>query len=296
MNGPGKSPPAKPLSVSADNPYVRKYRSADRDQQRRAPFYRRALLLQGAVFLLVLVLWPLPIINPLKLLVVLFHELSHMVAAYATGGVPLGLAIHPGGAGITLGFGGNQAVIAFAGYAGSLAIGCALYAMTAVWEPGEVWAVLLGLACVSLVFGWLNRFTAVFGYGAIFLMIAGLGLPAGLKRVLLRFVATASCLYPLFDIIGEFVGPSGEGFRLRGQSVGSDAGQIAQLTGTPVTLIVIGSCALGTVAVVLLVRWAAYCDAGVQVRRSLIRRSRMKPECQLYDPGDSSTIKEYTIR
>ena len=142
-----------------------------RDKQ--LPLQKRSYWLQLAVFAGLLAIWQLPIINPIKLLVVVFHEMSHVLAGYATGASIFGMAIDPGGAGVTLGMGGNQLIIVAAGYVGSFVVGYALYALCAVWAPLEVWLVLCAFAAVSMFMGWLNTFTRTFGFGSIALLTIG---------------------------------------------------------------------------------------------------------------------------
>jgi hypothetical protein len=269
----------------------------------RAPFYRRSFLLQLALFLVVLVLWQAPVVNPIKLLVVLFHELSHVAAAYVTGGVVFGLAIDPGGAGVTLGMGGRETIVVGAGYVGSLLIGCVLYVLSARWEPGEVWSCLCALCCASLVFGWLNDFTVVFGFGAILILLMGVGLfPERLKRFILRLVATTSCLYPVIDVAGEFLLEEPSGFVVQGKLAGSDVAVLARLLGVSKTLIAGVWMAAGIVAVVCLVEWAAKKDAEDAVKRSILdpwrRKIAPRPAFRdpLYNPNDPTNVREYRLR
>ena len=271
-----------------------------RDALRRLeePFSKRSVAIQLVVFGLVFLLWKLPLLNPVKLLVVLFHELSHVLVAYLTGGQVFGIAIDPGGAGITLGLGGNQILILAAGYAGSLAIVWLLYTLSAVWRADEVWGVLFLLCCLSLVFHWLNEFTAFFGYGTLFLMFLGFAvLPDETRKFLLRLVATTCCLYPVIDIAGEVFQKRAEGFKIGGAPVGSDIMRLAALTNIPAVLLTFFWVMAGLVIAVYLIHWSARKDAEVEVKRSLFRpRKRMRFEHPIYDPCDSSTIQEYIIR
>jgi len=262
------------------------------------PFLKRSVALQLGVFGLVFLVWKLPLLNPVKLLVVLFHELSHVLVAYLTGGQVFGIAIDPGGAGVTLGIGGNQILILAAGYAGSLVIGWLLYTLSAVWKADEVWAVLFLLCCLSLVFNWLNEFTVFFGYGTLFLIFLGFAvLPDETRKFLLRLVATTCCLYPVIDIAGELFQRSAEGFKIGGAPVGSDIIRLAALTDIPAILLTFFWSLTGFGMAVYLIQWSARKDAELEVKRSLFRpRKRMKFEHPIYDACDSSTIQEYTIR
>jgi hypothetical protein len=238
---------------------------------------RLSLWGQAGLFLLALALWPVPVINPIKLMVVLFHEVSHVAAAYATGGVVFGIAIDPGGAGATLGMGGWQLAIVAAGYAGSLTVGVLLYLLVAVWEPGEVWAFLCGLCAASLGFGWINNFTAVFGYGTILLMFVGAFWTSDeLKKILLRWVATTCCLYPVIDVASELWMKS-DGFRIKGQVIVSDVARMAALTGLPGVAIGAAWIAAGLGVAVGMILWSARKDGEGVVRHSLLHRKKGDP-------------------
>lgn len=247
----------------------------------RAGAWRRSAKQQGGLFLLALLLWPVPLINPVKLMVVLFHEISHVVAAYLTGGVVFGIAIDPGGAGATLGMGGDQLLIVAAGYAGSLAVGLLLYALCALWDPAEVWGVLCALCCLSLAFGWVNNFTAIFGYGTLALMVLGAFLLADDgKKGILRWVATTCCLYPAIDVAGEILMRS-DGFVIKNQRVMSDVSRLAQLTGFSEGLIGTVWVMAGLSVTAWMVVWSARKESEGVVRHSLLGRRKADAEADL---------------
>ena len=283
--------------VYKTHPAFKEDRKRDALDRMERPFRRRSVLIQLALFVVVLILWPIPIINPIKLLVVLFHELSHVFAAYATGGVVFGIAIDPGGAGATLGMRGNEILIVAAGYVGSLFIGYVLYGLSAVWKPIEVWAVLFLLCCISPLFGWLNDFTAFFAYGTIILMFFCFLLSEGIKKFLLRLIATTCCLYPVIDVMGEYLQEKADGFMIKGESVGSDVSQLAALTGIPEIYIAIFWITTGLTMVYVLIRWASHKEASTEVKKSLIQYCRRKKLRRLfYDPEDPDSVPTYTLK
>ncbi len=272
------------------------------EQQRRMeePFVRRAVWQQLAIFAGGMALWPFPFPNPLKLLVVLFHELSHALTGLATGAMGYGIAINPGGAGVTLlDDGGNPLLILLAGYTGSLLVGAALYAAQAVWRPGEVWGALLAFCAASRLLRWPDEFTSEFLYGAVVLLAAGFLFSAAAKRFWLRALAATSCLYPILDVTGGLFGAGKDGFAVRGELVGSDMAQIARLTGLPEAPLSLAGAALGVFMVIYLTRWSARIEARTIVKNSLFRSRKKKRagfEYALYDPSRPNEIPEYTIR
>ena len=104
------------------------------------------LLLVGAVFLL----WRQPIAMPLRILVVLFHEAAHALAAILTGGRVDGLTIDVNEGGHALVAGGNFFVIASSGYLGSLAIGLTLLAISLRSNVDRLALGVLGVAILLL--------------------------------------------------------------------------------------------------------------------------------------------------
>ncbi|MBX7244520.1 MAG: M50 family metallopeptidase [Candidatus Sumerlaeaceae bacterium] len=299
MTMAGRRRPGPADDEAVRHPALREERKAEWIRETGLPFQKRSYLIQLACFVGLLLVWQIPIVNPVKLLVVLFHEFSHVIAGYATGATIFGMAIDPGGAGVTLGMGGNQLLIVAAGYIGSLLMGATLYALSAIWKPGDVWIVLTVFSGASLVMGWLNDFTAIFGYGTLIVMIWGaVYLSDGSKRVILRIVGTASCLYPVLDVAAELFGVAQEGFQVRGDTVGSDVIALARLTGMSWELLGIFWAGAGLGLLAFLVTWSARQEALGEVRRELFRRgkSRRRADYQPYDPSHPGNTPTYTIK
>jgi hypothetical protein len=280
------------------HPAFAEKRKAEALHRLQKPHLIRAVWIQLGVFAIVLLLWKIPILNPVKLLVVLLHELSHVFMAYLSGGRVFGIAIDPGGAGVTLGVGGNEILILAAGYIGSFLIGWLLYALSAIWRPDEVLGILLVFACLTLGFDWLNEFTAFFGFGTIFLIFLALTLLTDeMRKFTIQVVATTCYLYPLIDVGGELFQKKSEGFLIGGAPIGSDVMRLAGLTGIPAFIITFVWVTSGLVLAIYLILWSAQKDAETKIKRSFFRPGRISRfEHPLYDPGDPSTIPEYTIR
>ena len=79
--------------------------------------------LMAAIFLL----WNYPVLYPLKLLVVFFHESSHALMTVATGGSVETLVIDPMQGGHVISVGGDRFLTLSAGYLGSWVWGVVIY-------------------------------------------------------------------------------------------------------------------------------------------------------------------------
>jgi hypothetical protein len=178
------------------------------------------------VAVLAFVFWDHALLYPLKILVVLFHELSHGLAAVVTGGGIDRIEISFEQGGVCTTRGGSRFIILNAGYLGSLFWGCALLVAGARTRHDRLWVGLLGtilfavtLLYVRSVFGFVYGLAA----GAALIGIAWL-LPNVVSDILLAVLGMVSCLYAIWDIGSDIL------FR---SVPGSDAHQLAELTGIP---------------------------------------------------------------
>lgn len=190
---------------------------------------RRAKLIAGlaAFFTALWLLWWTPVVLPLKLFVVLLHEVSHALAAVLTGGMVERIVLHSNEGGATYTRGGNAFVMLSAGYLGSLAWGLLLielahararHARTALMILAAALLIIAGLFVRNL-FGFI--FTAAFG---AVLFIGASKLSSRGVAVALLGLGLTSALYALLDIRSDI---------LRQPGLESDAHMLAQLTGVP---------------------------------------------------------------
>lgn len=171
--------------------------------------------------------WNTPIVYPLKLFVVLLHEISHGIAAVSTGGAIRRIILSPNEGGICECGGGNAFLTLSAGYLGSLFWGAAI--LTAARGRGRVpqiatmtigvLVVVMTILYVRNIFG--AAFGAVCGGG---LIMAGRYLPVNGTASLLTTLGLTSCLYAILDIKSDIIDRP---------LIESDAHMLAQLTGVP---------------------------------------------------------------
>lgn len=181
----------------------------------------------AAFFIALWFLWDTAFVYPLKIFVVLLHEISHAIASVATGGgiEKITLSAQQGGACHC--FGGNAFVTLTAGYLGSLLWGAAMFSaarsdkIETKWVNGVIGAmvVLLTLFFVRSSFGIF--FGIAFGLA---LMVTARNMGPMLNRGLLLALGLTSVLYAILDIKSDVIDRP---------EVQSDAAMLAEITGIP---------------------------------------------------------------
>lgn len=194
------------------------------------------LILLGMVALAYL-LWDTPLLYPLKLFVVILHEMSHGIAAIMTGGTILEIQIDPRIGGLCRyakpqGFIGDI-FVASAGYLGSMFWGALILFVAARTRYDRYVLLLTGFIVFILTVLYVRE-----PFGIAFCLIfsavmfgAFKFLPDWLNDYLLKFIGLTSCLYAIVDIKEDLIDRSG---------IGSDADAIARLIGLPSLSIAIG--------------------------------------------------------
>lgn len=174
-----------------------------------------------AITALVFALWQTPIVLPLKILVVFFHEFSHGAAAWLTGGEVLELQVSAQQGGYAVTRGGSRFWILTAGYLGSLLCGVALLLLALRTKADRV--VLGALGAVMLLccaFFIRDAFALAFcaGAGAVMLVCARI-LPRQACDLMLRVIGLSSLIYVPYDIFDD---------TLRRAALRSDARMLAE--------------------------------------------------------------------
>ena len=159
------------------------------------------VLLTVVVFLL----WQTPVVWPLKILVIFFHEGAHGLAAVLTGGSieEISVVVEEGGHAVTRG--GNLFAILTAGYLGSLLIGLFLLlgSVRTTWDKPLVTLLGLGLA-VMAVFYIRDLFPLGFALltAAVLFGVARY-LPVEVNALVLRVIGLTSMIYVPYDIFSD---------------------------------------------------------------------------------------------
>lgn len=178
----------------------------------------------GAYFAAVLLLWDTPVLYPLKIFVVMLHEISHAAVAVATGGFVDSIELDPRQGGLCRCPGGNAFLTLSAGYLGSLAWGLLILAAAdAKWLSSRAVVVAVGALVAALTLLYVDGAFGM-GFGAAFggaLVLAGLKLRPSLQRPILLTLGLTSCLYAILDIKSDV---------LDRPHLQSDAAMLAEMT------------------------------------------------------------------
>ena len=193
------------------------------------------LLTTVALGAALLVAWRLPyadaVAYPFRLFATFVHELSHGLAAVATGGRFDRFLVHADLSGTAWSAGGIRWIVASAGYVGSALAGNVLIVLAArrVSSRGLLVAIGLALALACLFFVR-NAFGLATGLAlAVALVLAGWRLGAGWRDAFLLVLAVQLVLDG-FNSLLDLVVLSGDA------SVHTDARTLAELSGLPAIL------------------------------------------------------------
>jgi hypothetical protein len=166
---------------------------------------RRLRFLAGfAVYFVALwFLWNTPVIYPLKIFVVLLHEISHGAMSLGTGGTIERIVITANEGGLCECPGGNAFLVLSAGYLGSLLWGTAiLWAARGRGAIPQIAAAVIGVLVIGVTILYVrNSFGLLFGvaFGGVLIM-AGRQLSPDGNAALLTTLGLTSCLYAILDI------------------------------------------------------------------------------------------------
>ncbi|WP_430817524.1 M50 family metallopeptidase [Carboxylicivirga sp. RSCT41] len=192
---------------------------------------KETLILIG-MFIIAILLWDTVVIYPIKIFVVMLHEISHGLMAELMGGDIVKIEINHmiGGSCTTAhppGF-WPAFMIASAGYIGSLILGAIIFLTAARTNYIKFLAGVIGVGSLIITYYVIKSgelFGILFCAGFTLFMFASIKyLPLNILQFLLKFIGLTSCLYVILDIKSDLISRTG---------IGSDADQIAQMTGIP---------------------------------------------------------------
>lgn len=191
--------------------------------KRRLRFLGGFSLYFGALW----VFWDTPVVYPLKVFVVLLHEISHGLVAVATGGTIQRIVLDPQQGGACYCPGGNPFFTLSAGYLGSLLWGAGLLTVAQnqrvrpAWVTTAVGVMVLALSVLYVRSPFGLAFSLAFG---ALLVLAARQLSVAANRSILFVLGLTSCLYAILDIKSDV---------LERPHLPSDAQMLSELTGVP---------------------------------------------------------------
>lgn len=165
---------------------------------------QKSLVLTAVISLVVVVAWFTPFMWPFKILVVYFHEMSHVVATYLTGGRVVEFSLNVMQGGHVVSIGGNRFITLSAGYLGSLGWGLAfLWAASNTRHDRYITGAIGIMMCLTPLLGTSVGVTIILlAFGLAFLALARF---TGhfWNDLVLRCLGIVSMIYVPLDIISD---------------------------------------------------------------------------------------------
>lgn len=205
------------------------------------------------LFIIAVYFWDSILVYPVKLFVVLLHEMSHGIAALILGGKILNIEISSqigGYTSYTMPKGWlSEIIVASAGYLGSMFWGGLILIGASKTEKDRYITLAIGIVSLILEFfviksGELFGIIYTFGFAG-FMILAFKYLKDWVNDYMLKFIGLTSCLYVIVDIKEDLISRS---------IVQSDAGQISALTGIPSIVIGLSWAAVSIVLIGLILK------------------------------------------
>lgn len=186
----------------------------------------RSLLALLAIFALVAVLWGTFVVTPLKIFVVLMHEVSHGLAAVFTGGSIVRIEISAQQGGVCYTAGGIRFFVTSAGYLGSMLWGVLILVLSSRVKAARFVSMGIGVLLLVITLAYVRTiFGFAFGVAfAGFLIFMGYKLAPAINAFVLQVIGVTSCLYAVLDIVDDVLERPG---------IGSDADTLAEMTLIP---------------------------------------------------------------
>lgn len=213
-------------------------------QKKRLEYGILSIILLASFFF-----WNSFLVLPIKLFVVLTHEISHGLAAIVTGGKLHSILITTSLGGESKTIEGNKFIIASAGYLGSLFFGILLFISGNKEKLRKIISITLAMVLILFAANYLEgnvgKVASVL-FASLFI-VAPLYFSATLNSYLFKLLGLISMLYVVIDIKEDILT---NGYRL------SDAQVIASLTSVSAIVWGILWLAISVGTIFLLIRWS----------------------------------------
>ncbi len=188
------------------------------------------LVFLSIILIISFLFWDTYLVYPIKLFVVLIHEISHAISAILSGGKVISFKIGFDLSGKCETENGNNILIAASGYLGSLLFGLLIFYSTYNKRIGKwlliIIALLILITSVSLMQNFSLILLAVLY--SVLLFVSAFFLQIRIDSYILKLFGMLSCIYVLFDIKEDI---------LSRNSTISDASILSDLINVPTIVI-----------------------------------------------------------
>ena len=201
-----------------------------------------------------LLFWNTVFIYPIKLFVVMLHEMSHGLMAMAFGGTIIEIQIDQliGGYckySMEPSFWGSF-MTGSAGYLGSLFWGALILVLAAKSSKDKYITLVIGIILLGFSY-FVMQTGELFGTGftialGLFMLVSYKYFGSFFNDLWLKFIGIISCIYVILDIKDDLIDRS---------NIGSDADKIAEMTGVSSTLVGMVWMALAVITLFLVLRY-----------------------------------------
>jgi len=212
-------------------------------------------LIRLAIFITIaLLFWNTPVIYPIKLFVVMLHEMSHGLMAVIFGGSIIEIQIDQrigGYCKFTMepSFWGSF-MTGSAGYLGSLLWGSLILILAVKSSRDKIITLVIGLVLLGLSYYVIKSgemFGTIMTAGlGLFMLVAYRFLGPTFHDIWLKFIGITSCLYVILDIKDDLINRS---------NIGSDADKIGELLGVSSVLVGIVWMTLAIITLFIVLRY-----------------------------------------
>jgi len=188
------------------------------------------LVFLSIILIISFLFWDTYLVYPIKLFVVLIHEISHAISAILSGGKVIAFDIGFDLSGKCETENGNNIFIAASGYLGSLVFGLLIFYSTYHKNIGKWILIVIGLIILIFSVSLINNFSIVIlaVLFAAFLIVSAFFFRIRIVSLILKIFGILSCIYVLFDIKEDV---------LSGNSTISDASILSNLINVPSVII-----------------------------------------------------------
>jgi len=196
----------------------------------------KQILLLIVLFIIAVKFWNTMFIYPIKLFVVMLHEMSHGMMALVLGGRIVEIQISPNIGGACIYTIPNskaaQILVSSAGYIGSMVWGALILVASFKVKKNKYITLMIGFFTLMLSI-FVSKTGEIFGIVfclgfTLFMIFSYKYLADWFHDYMVKFLGLTSCLYVILDITNDLILQTG---------LGSDADQIGALIGIPPIII-----------------------------------------------------------